>query len=138
MVSTLANPRASRIDGIQVHCPDSIHCDQCSTRHVGKHKHKQYFHTMLSATVVANGHNRVLPVMPKFVQPQNDPAAGQPDLTGQQLKQDYERNAAIGWLDPNAIMHSTAQPTDLLSPLSPTPHLPLLCGLLLDRWILLI
>ena len=87
------------LDGIQIHCSDSIHCDQCSTRHVGKHKREQYFHTMLSATVVANGHNRVLPLMPEFVQPQHDPAAGQPELSEQQRKQDCENNAAHRWLD---------------------------------------
>ena len=47
--------------------------------------------------------------MPKFVQPQNDPAVGQPDLTKQQLKQDYKRNATKGWLDSNMpVVHSTA------------------------------
>ena len=87
--------------GIQFHCSDSIHCDQCSARHVGKHKRKQYFHTMLSATVVADGHNRVLPLMPEFVQPQHNPAASQPDLTEQQRKQGCECNAAKRWLDSN-------------------------------------
>ena len=36
---------------------------------------------MLSATVVADGHQRVLPLMPVFVQPQRDPAADRPDLS---------------------------------------------------------
>ena len=62
------------LDGLQIHCSDSIRCAQCCIRHVGKHKTEQYFHTMLSATVVADGHNRVLPLMPEFVQPQQDPA----------------------------------------------------------------
>ena len=86
------------LDGIQIHCSHSIHCQQCSTRHVGKHKTKQFFHTMLAATVVADGHNRVLPLMPLFVQPQHDPAADQPELDEQQRKQDCERNAAKRWL----------------------------------------
>ena len=89
------------LDGIQIHCSVSIHCDQCSIRHVGKHKRPQYFHTMLSATLVADGHNRVLPLVPEFVQPQHDPAACQPDLTDQQRKQDCECNAAKRWLDSN-------------------------------------
>ena len=59
--------------------PDSIHCEQCSTRHVGRHKTKQFFHTMLSATVVADGHNRVLPLMPLFVQRTTPPPTGPPD-----------------------------------------------------------
>ncbi len=86
------------LDGIQIHCSDSIRCEQCSTRHVGKHKTEQYFHTMLSATVVADGHNRVIPLMPEFVQPQQDPSAKRPELTEKRRKQDCERNAAKRWL----------------------------------------
>ncbi len=86
------------LDGIQFQCSDTIHCEQCSTRHVGKHKTKQFFHTMLSASVVADGHNRVLPLMPLFVQPQHEPAAQCPELTEEQRKQDCERNAAKRWL----------------------------------------
>ena len=86
------------LDGLQIHCSDSIRCEQCCIRHVGKHKTEQYFHTMLSATVVADGHNRVIPLMPEFVQPQQDPAAQRPELTEEQRKQDCERNAAKRWL----------------------------------------
>ena len=86
------------LDGLQIHCSNSIRCEQCCLRHVGKHKTEQYFHTMLSATVVADGHNRVIPLMPEFVQPQQDPAAQRPELTEQQRKQDCERNAAKRWL----------------------------------------
>ena len=86
------------LDGIQIHCSDSIRCRQCSTRHVGSDKTEPYFHTMLSASVVAAGHNRVLPLMGEFVQPQQDPAAGRPELTEQARKQDCERNAAKRWL----------------------------------------
>ena len=89
---------AVALDGIQIHCSDSIRCPQCSIRHVGAHKTEQYFHTMLAATVVADGHNRVLPLMPEFVQPQQDPAADQPGLSEEQRKQDCERNAAKRWL----------------------------------------
>lgn len=86
------------LDGIQIHRSDSVCCQQCATRHVGAAKTKQYFHTMLAATVVADGHNRVLPLMPEFVQPQQDPAAEQPELSEEQRKQDCERNAAKRWL----------------------------------------
>ena len=86
------------LDGLQIHCSDSIRCAQCSTRHVGKERTEQYFHTMLSATVVADGHQRVLPLMPVFVQPQRDPAADRPELSEEQRKQDCERNAAKRWL----------------------------------------
>jgi hypothetical protein len=53
---------------------------------------------MLSASIVADGHNRVLPLMPQFVQPQQDPAAQQPELSADERKQDCERNAAKRWL----------------------------------------
>ena len=86
------------LDGIQIHCSDSIRCRQCSTRHVGSDKTEQYFHTMLSASVVADGHSRVLPLMGEFVQPQQDPAAGRPELSEQIRKQDCERNAAQRWI----------------------------------------
>ena len=95
------------LDGIQFHGSDSIPCEQCSTRHVGQHKTKQFFHTMLSATVVADGHKRVLPLLPLFVQPQHDPAANRPDRTEDQRKQDCERNAAKRWL-PAHIPHLRA------------------------------
>ena len=86
------------LDGIQIHCSDSIRCSQCSTRHVGSGKTEQYFHTMLSASVVADGHSRVLPLMGEFVQPQQDPAAGRPELSEEARKQDCERNAAKRWI----------------------------------------
>ncbi len=86
------------LDGIQIHCSDSIRCEQCSTRHVGKDRPEQYFHTMLSATVLADGHKRVIPLLPECVQPQQDPAAQRPELTEEQRQQDCERNAAKRWL----------------------------------------
>ena len=86
------------LDGIQIHCSDTIRCAQCSIRHVGAQQREQYFHTMLSATVVADGHSLVLPLMPEFVQPQQDPGADQPELSEEQRKQDCERNAAKRWL----------------------------------------
>ena len=86
---------AIALDGIQLHCSDAIRCAQCSTRHVGSAKTEQYFHTMLSATIVADGHNRVLPLMPHFVQPQHNPRDGRSDAD---RKQDCERNAAKRWL----------------------------------------
>ncbi len=65
---------------------------------MGADKTVQRFHTMLSATVVADGQNRVLPLLPAFVQPQQDPAASRPELSEQIQKQDCERNAAKRWL----------------------------------------
>ena len=86
---------AVALDGIQFHCSDSIHCGQRSPRHVGKHKKEHYFHTLLAATIVADGHNRALPLMPLCVQPQHNPNDGRSD---EERKQDCECNAAKRWL----------------------------------------
>ena len=86
---------AIALDGIQLQCSNAIHCDQCSTRHGGPHKTEQYFHSMLAATVVADGHNRALPLLPHFVQPQHNP---HDNRTHEERKQDCERNAAKRWL----------------------------------------
>ena len=83
------------LDGIQFHCSDSIRCQQCSLRHVGQEKTEQHFHVMLAATIVADGHNHALPLMPHFVQPQHNP---NDNRTRAQRKQDCERNAAKRWL----------------------------------------
>ena len=47
---------------------------------------KENYHTLLAATMVVPGHNRVLPVMPEFIAPQDSAE-----------KQDCERNAAKRW-----------------------------------------
>ena len=86
------------LDGIEFHKSYKIHCDCCSTRHVGKAKTPQFFHSMVCPVVVADGHNRVIPLMPEFVQPQHDPAAQDTALTGQRQKQDCERNAIKRWI----------------------------------------
>ena len=86
------------LDGIEFSQSYKIHCDHCSTRHVGQAKTPQYFHSMVCPAVVADGHNRVIPLMPEFVKPQQDPAAQDTALTGQRQKQDCERNAAKRWI----------------------------------------
>ena len=86
------------LDGIEFHKSYKIKCDSCSTRHVGKAKTPQYFHSMVCPAVVADGHNRVIPLMAEFIQPQHDPAAGDTDLSGSRQKQDCERNAAKRWI----------------------------------------
>ena len=61
--STGLSRSCSAHEGIEIHCSDTIHCRQCSTRPVGADKSERYFHTMLSATLGADGHNRVPPLM---------------------------------------------------------------------------
>src|SRR6202453_1850216 len=75
------------LDGVEVFCSQTLGCKQCSTRKRSNGK-TDNFHSMLSATIVAPGHNMVLPLMPEFIAPQD----------GAQ-KQDCERNGTKRWLD---------------------------------------
>ena len=52
---------------------------------------------LVAATVVADDHNRVIPLMPEFVRPQTDPSASA-DLPADEQKQDCERNASKRWI----------------------------------------
>ena len=85
------------LDGIEFHKSYKIHCDNCCTRHVGKAGTTQYFHSMVCPAVVADGHNRVIPLMPEFIGPQTDPSATA-DLPADEQKQDCERNAVKRWI----------------------------------------
>ena len=81
------------LDGIEFQKSYKIRCPHCSVRHVGLDRKKQYFHSMVAAAV-ADGHDRVLPLMPEFIDPFSDPAAKDSDLSDEGRKQDCERNAA--------------------------------------------
>jgi hypothetical protein len=74
------------LDGTQYFTSAKVHCPQCSTRRRGKDK-VEYYHTVLSAAVVAPGHTRVLPLEPEFVVPQDG-----------HDKQDCETLAMRRWL----------------------------------------
>ena len=74
------------LDGTEYHCPDKIHCPNCSHRKRGK-SGTEYFHAMLAATIVAPGHNRAVPLQPEFIVPQDG-----------HDKQDCESCAARRWL----------------------------------------
>src|SRR5471032_2947045 len=63
----------------------SIRCSSTRKRSDGG---TEYFHTFLAASIVAPGHQQVLPLPPEFVAPQDGAE-----------KQDCERNAAKRWLD---------------------------------------
>ena len=90
------------VDGIEIQKSYKIHCPHCSTRHVGTSKTPQYFHSMIGPAIVADGHNRVIPLMPEFIEPRQDPAAEDTELTGERRKQDRERNAAKRWISKHA------------------------------------
>jgi len=74
------------LDGTEYFCSQKLGCPNCQTRKRSNGKVESY-HSMLAATLVAPGHNMVLPLMPEFIV--------KPDGAE---KQDCERNAAKRWL----------------------------------------
>jgi hypothetical protein len=75
------------LDGSEYFSSEKRGCPRCLTRKRANGKTENY-HTLLAATLVAPGHNRVLPLMPEFITPQDGAE-----------KQDCERNAAKRWLE---------------------------------------
>jgi hypothetical protein len=74
------------LDGTEHHCSRKVHCARCSTRKRSDGA-TEYFHAFLGASIVAPGHQHVLPLAPEFIAPQDGAE-----------KQDCERNAAKRWL----------------------------------------
>jgi hypothetical protein len=74
------------LDGTEHHCSRKVHCARCSTRRRADGG-TEYFHAFLGASIVAPGHQHVLPLPPEFIVPQDGAE-----------KQDCERNAAKRWL----------------------------------------
>jgi len=74
------------LDGTEHFCSRKIHCQNCCTRRRSDGG-TEYFHAFLGASLVAPGHQRVMPLAAEFIAPQN----GAP-------KQDCERDAAKRWL----------------------------------------
>jgi hypothetical protein len=74
------------LDGTEHHCSRKVHCARCSTRQ-RTDGGSEYFHAFLGASIVAPGHQHVLPLPPEFIVPQDGAE-----------KQDCERNAAKRWL----------------------------------------
>lgn len=74
------------LDGTEHFCSRKIHCPRCSTRKRSDGG-TEYFHAFLGASIVAPGHQQVLPLPPAFIAPQDGTE-----------KQDCERNAAKRWL----------------------------------------
>ena len=86
------------LDATEYHCSEAIHCEQCSHRLRSKGG-TEYFHTMLSATLVAPGHNHAIPLQPEFIAPQDGAA-----------KQDCQSRAARRWLSAHAANHAALNP----------------------------
>ena len=83
------------LDGTEHFCSRQIHCSRCSSRKRADGG-TEYFHAFLGASIVAPGHQQVLPLPPAFLVPQDGAE-----------KQDCERNAAKRWMEQHgpALVH---------------------------------
>ena len=89
------------LDGTEHFCSRNIHCQRCSTRKRSDGG-TEYFHAFLGATIVAPGHQQVLPLPPEFIVPQDGAE-----------KQDCERNAAKRLLERHGPTMARYQPVIL-------------------------
>ena len=86
------------LDGTEYHVSGKVRCQHCSTRKRGKDK-TEHFHAMLAATMVAPDHNRVVPLEPEFIVPQDG-----------HEKQDCESRAVRRWLERHGRRHARLNP----------------------------
>ena len=86
------------LDGTEYFGSKKIHCHNCSTRQRGKGE-KEYFHAMLGVTLVAPGHDKVIPLEPEFIAPQDGAE-----------KQDCENAAAKRWLATHGEQYARLNP----------------------------
>jgi len=86
------------LDGTEYFSSKKLHCHNCSTRQRGKGE-KEYFHAMLGATLVAPGHDKVIPLEPEFIAPQDGAE-----------KQDCENAAAKRWLAAHGAQYARLSP----------------------------
>ncbi|MEB8492456.1 ISNCY family transposase, partial [Acidithiobacillus ferriphilus] len=89
------------LDGTQYHSSHKIHCQHCSTR-VRSKGGTEYYHSMLAATLVAPGHDKVVPLEPEFIIPQDGVE-----------KQDCENRAAKRWLAAHGQRYAPLNPVYL-------------------------
>ncbi len=85
------------LDGTEYHCSRKIHCQHCLTRVRGRGG-TEYYHAMLAATLVAPGHEKVIPLEPEFIVPQDGAE-----------KQDCENMAAKRWLATNGQRYAALE-----------------------------
>jgi hypothetical protein len=86
------------LDGTEYHCSRKIRCAHCSTRIRGNGG-TEYYHGMLAATLVAPGHDKVVPLEPEFIVPQDGAE-----------KQDCENRAAKRWLAAHGQRYAPRDP----------------------------
>ena len=85
-------------DGTEYFRSAKLHCPCCSTRKRSSGK-IEYFHSMVAATLVAPGHNQVVPLEPEFIVPQDG-----------HDKQDCESRAARRWLAAHGTHYARLDP----------------------------
>ena len=88
-------------DGTEYFRSAKLHCPNCSTRKRSGGT-IEYFHTLVAATLVAPGHNRVVPLEPEFIVPQDG-----------HDKQDCESMAARRWLAAHGPSYARLNPVYL-------------------------
>jgi len=88
-------------DGTEYYRSAKLHCPCCSTRKRSG-GNTEYFHSLVAATLVAPGHNRVVPLEPEFVVPQDG-----------HDKQDCESMAARRWLAAHGPRYAGLNPVYL-------------------------
>ncbi|WP_048710388.1 hypothetical protein [Microvirga massiliensis] len=89
------------LDGTEYHRSTEVQCRHCATR-TRTGQPTEYFHTVLCATLVAPGHDRVVPLAPEFMVPQDGHA-----------KQDCESRAARRWLARHGAVYARLKPVYL-------------------------
>lgn len=88
-------------DGTEYFRSAKLNCPCCSTRKRGSGK-IEYFHAVVAATLVAPGHNWVVPLQPEFIVPQDG-----------HDKQDCESMAARRWLTAHGAHYAGLNPVYL-------------------------
>ncbi len=94
------------LDGTEYFCSQNLECPNCSSR-ARANGHTEHFHAMVSAALVAPGHERALPLEPEFIAPQDGAE-----------KQDCEARAAHRWLAAHGPRYARLNPIYLGDDLS--------------------
>jgi hypothetical protein len=94
------------LDGTEYFCSQKLSCPNCSERKRANGK-VEHFHAMVSAALVAPGHERALPLEPEFIAPKDGAE-----------KQDCEARATHRWLAAHGAKYARLKPIYLGDDLS--------------------
>jgi len=86
------------LDATEYFCSQKIECPNCSSR-ARANGRTEHFHAMVSAALVAPGHERALPLEPEFIAPRDGAE-----------KQDCEARAAHRWLAAHGPKYARLNP----------------------------